>query len=225
MENVKMGLENIHDSPIFDIMKTALIFDMLDDVMHMLHGTRVFDKSTWKRKVWSTAWENEEFDWRLRTTFFSSTINLKQVAGPLNYLIWWKLSDLKPELMRQCEDMAKLVCNTSYLKSNDPRLKGSQPTEKMCVLCDEYALEDVKHVALQCTFTDELRKEMFLKISEMPGGVGNTLLEHSENILFTLLGKWCSDVDDHANLAFNEITSTYISRMYRITIKDRPGIG
>ena len=66
---------------------------------------------------------------------------------------------------------------------------------------------------------------MFQKINEIPDRVGNVIIDHSNNILYTLLGKWCTEVDEQANLSFNEITATYISRMYRTVIKNRLGIG
>ena len=52
MENVTQNLSNIHDSPVFDILKVALIYGLLDDIMHMIAGTRVYDKITWRNKVW-----------------------------------------------------------------------------------------------------------------------------------------------------------------------------
>ena len=95
-------------------------------------------------------------DWRHRVTFFKSTNLLKGVMESVNYLTWWKLSDERPELMRECEDLAKLVCNSSRLKSTDPRFKTASPVDRMCTLCEGYAKEDVKHVVLHCNYFDSI---------------------------------------------------------------------
>ena len=70
MENVTDNLLNVHDSPVFDILKVALIYGLLDDILHMVSGTRVYDKITWRNKVWKIAWEREHREdrrcWRTR---------------------------------------------------------------------------------------------------------------------------------------------------------------
>ena len=67
----------------------------------------------------------------------------KLLVSTVDYLVWWKLSDACPDLIRQCE--AKFMCYTSRLKSDDPLLKSATPMEKMCELCDTFATDDVRH--------------------------------------------------------------------------------
>ena len=130
--NTDQCVRNQHDSPVFDILKVALILGLFDSVMRMVTGIQVYDKSTRRRIVWNSAWEVEDEDWRIRVSFFNTTSILAKTMGTVKYLIWWNLANIKPELMRQCEDLAKIVCNTSKLKNNDPRLKCSTPVDRMC---------------------------------------------------------------------------------------------
>ena len=37
-ENIAQGMLNVHQSPIFDILKIALLFDLYDECMRMLKG-------------------------------------------------------------------------------------------------------------------------------------------------------------------------------------------
>ena len=145
--------------------------------------------------------------------------------GKVNYLEWWNIADLRPDLMRQCEDVTKLICGASDLKSDDPRLKSARPTEKMCVLCDGFETENVRHLILHCPHLNDLRDEMLLSIRNMPNGKGNEILIKSDNLLYTLVGKRSVDFDEQININFNTITVVYISRMYRIMIRERQGIG
>ena len=66
---------------------------------------------------------------------------------------------------------------------------------------------------------------MFGKINEIPHGIGNVIIDNSKNILYTLLEKWCTEIDEQSNLIFNVVTANYISKMNRTVTKDRLGIG
>ena len=225
MENRKECLQNKYDSPVFDLLKVAMIFGLYDDVMRMMAGTIIYEKAAWKRKVWHLAWELDDVDWRHRIAFFKSTNLLNGVMNTVNYLTWWKLSDERPQLMRQCEDLSKLVCNCSRLKSTDPRFKVSSPVERMCTLCDEYAIEDVNHVVLHCKFFDNIRLQMHEKLRDLSDNAGNIILGNTRNILHTLLGAQSRLVSQKVNFDFQAITAVYISKMYRIVLKERKGIG
>ena len=51
MENIPANVVNQWNSPVYEILKVSLIYGLLDDVMHMIAGTRVYDKHSWKTKV------------------------------------------------------------------------------------------------------------------------------------------------------------------------------
>ena len=95
----------------------------------------------------------------------------------------------------------------------------------MCVLCDRFEAENIRHLILHCPHLNDLRDEMFTSIRNMPNGKGNEILNKSDNLLYTLLGKRNLDCEEQINFNFNTITVVYISKMYRIMVKERQGIG
>ena len=52
------------------------------------------------------------------------------------YLTWWVVADVSREIMYACENMAKMVCETSLLKSSDVRLKKASIASRFCCKCD-----------------------------------------------------------------------------------------
>ena len=225
MENITEGVLNRHDSPVFDLLKVALMFELVDDIMHMIAGTRFYEKSVWKNKVWSIAWGIEDQDWRLKISYFKSIKTLHEVSGEVRYSVWWRLSDDHPEKVKQCEDLVRLICGASRLKCDDPRLKNAFRVERMCEACNEYAIEDAKHVILYCPFLNHIRNEMYAMINALPNDSGQYILNNMDNLFYTLVGKRCRGIDDRTYRSFNMITSEYVSRMYRTIVRNRQGIG
>ena len=225
MENIPEGIINQRDSPVFDILKVALVFGLLDDIMHMIAGTRFYEKNVWKSKVWKIAWDIEDQDWRIKITLFKSIRTLHEVSGKVRYSVWWSFADEFPEKVKQCEDLVKILSGASRLKCDDPRLKCASRVERMCEACDEYAIEDVKHVVMHCPFLNHIRNEMYDRINYLPNNMGQIILNNPDDILYTLLGKRCRDVDDLTFTSFIMITSECISNMYRTIVRNRQGIG
>ena len=64
--------------------------------------------------------------------------------------VWWQISDSIPTLMKQCEVIAKLVCDTSELKSDKQHLRNELWTTRICECCDLFELEDARHVIISC---------------------------------------------------------------------------
>ena len=225
MENIPESVLNRHDSPVFDILKVALVFGLVDDIMHMIAGTRFYEKSEWKNKVWSLAWGIEDTDWRLKISHFKSIKALHEVSGEVRYSVWWSLSDDHPEKVKQYEDLVRIICGASRLKCDDPRLRNALRVEKMCEACSEYAIEDAKHVILYCPSLNHIRNEMYTMINALPNNSGRYILNNLDNLYYTLIGKRCSGIDDQTYRSFNMITSEYVSRMYRTIVRNRQGIG
>ena len=57
--NMEAGLTNKFDSPIFDILRMSLCFNLYNEVMRMVKGLAVFSKSQWSKMVWRKAWQVE----------------------------------------------------------------------------------------------------------------------------------------------------------------------
>ena len=222
--NRNVGFDNVYNSPVFDILKVAYLFDVYEDVMRMLTGVIVYSKKSWKDIIWAKAWNLENDDWVHRTMFFRSTEYIRSLSNEVQYLRWWLISDQRPDLMRTCETMAKLVCKTSLLKADDYRLKRELPGAKVCPACDLYALEDVTHLIMSCPSMQLLRTEMFAELRTIENQYGYSILDQNDVLMF-LLGKLCNAVPDELNYDFHITSASFISRMYMLVLERRKGIG
>ena len=82
----------------------------------MLNGIRFYRRKQWKEIVWKRAWDIDSQDWEIRSSLFRNTKTINTVSDNGRLLIWWQLADLAPEIMKQCEVMAKVVFKASNLK-------------------------------------------------------------------------------------------------------------
>ena len=212
-------------SPIFEILRVSILFGIYRETMMMICGTHVYSKVGWKNLVWKHAWQIEEDDWRLRCSYFPSLSGIYRIMDNPQYMIWWQISDKNTSIMRECETMVRMVCKTSDLRCDDHRLKGLAFSLKSCTLCDDMAHENPEHMILQCTYLSEERRKMFSDIVNMKDGVGNKILEYSENILWSILGRPVDGIRWPDMIEFWSITAKHVYIMYRIVLKDRAGIG
>ena len=222
--NRDIGFENPNNSPCFDILKVAYLFQMYDDVMRMITGVVQYSKQMWRNLIWSRAWALENRDWAFRSEIFRASLTVKNLDNNVHYLIWWQLSDDNPAIIALCETMAKLVCKTSLLKADDYWLKNEVPSVRRCSECDMYRLEDARHIILECPAFQDIRTEMFHHISEIENRHG-VRITNREDILYYLLGKQCQDLTPEANLDFNLCCARYINKIYRTVLNRRTGIG
>ena len=139
--DIERGLVNIFDSPVFNILKYAMCFGIMREVMGLILGTLVYTKRQWSDLIWSKAWEIEDQDWEFRADFFKYTLWVEKVVGSVNYLIWWQISDKYPGLVKVCEIMAKLICSASNLKCDDYRFKHNALNNQICSRCDLYEVK------------------------------------------------------------------------------------
>ena len=104
------GMKNEFQSIIFDLLRTATLFEFYNESMGNLNGSAFYSKIQWKQMVWKRAWELEKNDRSFRHVISKATSNLKVIENEGSYLIWWQISDVVSNLIKQCEVMAKLVC-------------------------------------------------------------------------------------------------------------------
>ena len=53
--NIEIGMINQYNSPVFDILKVAIMFDLYEESVRMIFGLRNFSKREWKDLVWRRA--------------------------------------------------------------------------------------------------------------------------------------------------------------------------
>ena len=219
-ENIEEGVENIHFSPIFDILRISILYGLYEDVCKQICGTVVYSEKAWKTIVWARAWEIERDAWKNVTLFFNNSRLLNNVMDEPGYTIWWQISDVNYKYVRYCEVMIKIICRASRLKSDYFSLEGAHFSERSCTRCDNFAYEDVRHIILQCECNIVDRNELFRQINEMPNGVGKSILDRSDDFLSTLLGKFCPGIDKGSMFEFWKISCIFVSMVYWSVVND-----
>ena len=94
----------------------------------------------------------EDANWRAANVILRDNDLSNLTMGDFKYLTWWYISDLDYRSTRMCEIMSKIICHASRLKRDDFRLKGLPMSNRTCVLCDMFCIEDVLHIVNQCPF-------------------------------------------------------------------------
>ena len=88
MRNVNRGLANTFADPIFNMLKMAICFGMLNKVIRMVNGVTIHSKKQWKDLIWKKAWSLEDEDWAYRLSFKKFTARIENTMGGDNYLVW-----------------------------------------------------------------------------------------------------------------------------------------
>ena len=125
--------------------------------------------------------------------------------------------------MKCCEVMVRLLSHACLLKTDDVRLKGSSIAARFCNMCDHAAMDDARHLILQCPAWQEERAEMMREISIIPDGSGQALLESQIDLLYVLMGRGTNVCSYEQMVIVWSISARYIAEMYNRRIKE--GIG
>ena len=224
-KDIEGNIINRHNSPIYDLLRIAMVYGIFDIVINMILRNNYYSKKEWSGLVWKRAWEIEDEDWSNRTDFFSSVIRLNTTIGKPNYLIWWSISDANPKLIRACEVMAELVCGSSKLKCHDPTLKRASFNMKMCNLCNDHAREDINHLVMACKWHEQTRMEMFNEMKHLNDGIGRAIIDRADICIDMLLGKPVNGFEDHDLICMWKCACKWISKIYFDTLKNREGVG
>ena len=134
-ENEGHHLNETGFSLVNDLLNTADIFNLWDEVRNMVMLGHRYAKFAWKTKVWDRAWDLEDVYWRLQFNVCRSLDIIGLTSPDCRYLTWWYLSDKYPRAMKSCEIVARLVCHASLLKADDVRLKRLNKSDRVCNLC------------------------------------------------------------------------------------------
>ena len=223
--NTEACIRNEHQSPIFDILRIAQIYDIFNDTIRIVNGTLYISKNMWRRKVWESAWQLEDRDWVMRAQYFGNPyLFCKTINGPV-YSVWWKLADKVPKLIRQCEVMMKLLCGASRLKVDDYRVRNENAGNVMCNLCNNYAREDPFHIIMQCEGTQNIRDAMFRSLNELLHHTEYNALFQSPDSFNIMMGKDPGEVPGDMMFDVWAVVCIYVSKMYWTILNNRIGIG
>ena len=223
LSNAEVGIANLYGSNVFDMLNVATDFGVLDDVVNMVRLGHMWSKDIWRKKIWKRAWELDECFWAIQAVCHRSLDLLSNVCGGAGYLVWWQISDVNHSLMKCCEVVVRLLSHASLLKTDDVRLKGSSIAARFCNSCDLAAMDDVRHLILQCPAWQEERSDMMREISLIPDGSGQVILGSQVDLLYVLMGSGCNACTFEQMVIVWSISARYITKMYNRRIKE--GIG
>ena len=212
---------NTFHSPTFDILKVSVNLGLYKPLMNLLLGRTFMTKIQLKREVWSVTWDHEDIFWYNVLNIQKKGEYLLNTIGNTRYLTWWYLSDLFHNLMPVCEDMSKLVCNTSKLKCNDVNLKNSTHGAMMCLNCDLGIEETIFHVVMQCSHQYEIKQALFEAIWKLPNDLGASALSNPREVFPILMGKYPNDYVIEQSIPIWILSAEHISAMYRVITRGR----
>ena len=208
-------VENPFDSPLLDSYNASIDVGLGPQLISMVNGTKFFSNEQWKKLVWERVWHVQTAECKCHTLSLKSLDLIKHEEGMPKYSTWWQIANLKHDLTRQCEHVIKLICHASRLKSDDYRLKDTNRTQRMCEMCNEYAIEDVEHVLMRCPALEVHRAPILCKIHTLCDN-----LSYKETFE-VLLGATPEGYDFESMLVLRVEICTFIKRVYMIVIKSR----
>ena len=211
-------------SIVEDLLEVADVFNLTNEVRNMTLGEHIFAKSVWKNMVWSRGWSLEDTHWCLEARLHRELDLLTMLNPKSRYLTWWSLSNRFPETLHFCETLARIVSHASLLKCDDVRLKQQPRSNRVCSLCNLYAIEDIFHVTMQCPGTHQLREAMFNDLKVDPE-VEEVLTVYERETLKLCLGKYPDDCDWYTMEKLWCKSGKHISGIYRYVLSQRQGVG
>ena len=131
VERAAKVFENENEHPlseewsiVTDLLHTADIFNLTNEIKNMVLRGQFYPKSLWKTMVWERGWSLEDTFWRLEARLHKELDLILRVCPETWFLIWWNLSNKFPDMIMICETMAPILCHASLLKCDDIRLKN-----------------------------------------------------------------------------------------------------
>ena len=126
-----------------------------------------------------------------------------------------------------CEIMSKILCHASRLKRDAYRLKGLPMSNRTCIMCNMYCIQDIMHIINQCPYYVTERNGMYERIlvyRECPS-VKKILENETRLVPYYVLGRRVVGVNDEDIICLWGKSGEYISNMYKKAISNIMGIG
>ena len=215
------GTLNLCNSPMYELCNIASRVNLLDTCLNMVFNGHLYAKKLWSRMVWEKVWMLEDEEIQLYKAQIASEKLLFKILEKPYYLTWWVIADVSRKQIAKCENMAKIVCDTSLLKTTDVRLKKKSIASRFCNRCEYSTEETAHHMVMQCPYFEADRKKMFDEMSDLNCVEINGILNDHGNVFWYLMGKQPTDIEFSVMLPFWTIAASYISSMYERTICGR----
>ena len=112
------GTLNLCNSPMFELCNIASRVDLLDTCLNMILNGHHYEKKLWSKMVWEKVWILKDEEIQLYKAQIASEKLLFKIVEKPYYLTWWVISDVSRKQKAKCENMAKMVCDASLLKTS-----------------------------------------------------------------------------------------------------------
>ena len=208
------GIDNQYDSPMIHALQICSNFDLLNTVKDMVNG-EIPSKVKWRHLVWEKAWASENEWWQRRLDADKHLVLVKGVMEAPSYSIWWQISDGDMAYMKRCEVMVRLLCHCTQLKDDDFQFKKGTIWSRMCTMCELAAVEDARHMIMQCPYHRVLQEKMQNEVRMIDPDFG------TRDVFNIIMGKPIVGIDDESMLMIWKISCTYTAKMYWNTIRIR----
>ena len=216
----------MYNSPVYEISNVAIEFGLFNAVKDMIMNvTPIASKGAWSKLIWERAWKLDDANWRAANTIYKDNDLLTQISRDTRYLTWWRISDSDYRLVKMCETMSKILCHTSLLKRDDVRLKGLPMSNRTCVMCNMYCIEDIVHIVNQCPFYHTERIKMYEEIHRKCLNVKRIFDENAGDILYYLLGRAIPRIEEEEMMQLWSISGTFVCKMYNKAVSNNTGVG
>ena len=150
---------------------------------------------------------------------------LSGISPVVRYLPWWSISDKYPNLMKDCEILARIVCHASLLRDDDFKYKNQLGTARMCNLCDNFEIEDARHFILRCPYFANQRSTMLNEIDAVIGAPRISFFDDNVDMLYRLMGRPHCNISEAQPEAILLIIVKTVASMYRENMRQKRGIG
>ena len=217
--------ENTSNSMVFDLLNVSSTFGLLDEIRGMIENQHFYPKSVWREMVWKKGWVLEDLYWRIEKHMHRSLDILSGISPVVRYLPWWSISDKYPNLMKDYEILARIVCHASLLRDDDFKYKNQLGTARMCNLCDNFEKEDARHFILRCPYFANQRSTMLNEIDAVIGAPRISFFDDNVDMLYRLMGRPHCNISEAQSKAILLIILKTVASMYRENMRQKRGIG
>ena len=202
----KNGLYDRRNSPVASIIKCTKQYGLYDKVSSLIVNRGIMSKKMWSNIVNETVlkFNNQLFKCNIR--LYPSLKFYRSIVPCIRPNVWWKMSKMKPHLIKKARLIIRLLCNNSNLASHTCKF-DKHILNSSCKLCSA-PVEDLCHFLLVCPSVENLRKQMFDNILVL-AKINISSFNHVEALHFL----FCPTEEDLAECICINIHRLYIARL------------
>ena len=151
-------------SPIAQIVKILLKYNLLEHVVVNVEEGIIPTKSEWKRVVSKAIEDKVHGEWRFLLSLYPKLEVYRAVVNKYSFLCWWEMAKSLPFLKKACVGIARLLSGCHIL---NVAMKLDVVRElRFCDICNTQVTEDLYHFVMECRRWNQLRNYMLNTIDQ-----------------------------------------------------------